>query len=52
LLNNVFKEVASNVSSGSLPVGSAVLQKELCCSENYWYKGKTQSGIYSFLKIV
>ena len=35
LLNNVFKEVASNVSSGSLPVGSAVLQKEWCSSENY-----------------
>jgi len=51
LLNNVFKEVASNVSSGSLPVGSAVLQKKMSSSENYWYRDKTQSGIYSFLKL-
>jgi hypothetical protein len=28
VLNNVFRAAASNVSSGSLPAGSAVLQKE------------------------
>jgi hypothetical protein len=29
LLNNAFKAVASNVSSGSLPAGSAVLHKQM-----------------------
>jgi hypothetical protein len=35
LLNDVFKATISNVSSGSLPAGSAVLHEERVISEEY-----------------
>jgi hypothetical protein len=44
LPNDVFKATISNVSSGSLPAGSAVLHDERVISEEY-YKYQTETPL-------